>query len=388
MKARQTLIALLSMALANAAVASIQPPATSGLSTSVRLKELAHIDGVRDNSLVGYGLVVGLAGTGDSDRGGPTMQSIANTLTRFGVRVTPDQINSRNVAAVIVTTTLPPFAVPGDKLDVNVASMGDARSLVGGTLVLAPLRGADDKVYALAQGPLSVGGFKYDAFGNVVQKNHPTVGQIPGGASVEAAVGTSVVSQAGNLYVVLDDPDFTTAGRVADAINATLSPMPDSSEIRARAVDASRVVVHLTEGERADLVHVIGRIEDSHLVPDETPRIVVNERTGTVVSGGDVRIGAVTVTHGELRVTVTTDYLVSQPLVIGEAGSSVHTAIVPQADLKVEEPPRSSVTLPAGTSVGDLVFALNKIKVSPRDMISILEAIKRAGALRSELIIQ
>jgi flagellar P-ring protein precursor FlgI len=370
------------------AAAAVQSPSPLSASAPVRLKELAHIDGVRDNALVGYGLVVGLAGTGDTDRGGATMQSIANALIRFGVRVTPDEITSRNVAAVIVTTTLPPFANAGDKLDVNVASMGDARSLVGGTLMLAPLRGADDKVYALAQGPLSVGGFRYDAFGNVVQKNHPTVGQVPGGATIEATVATSVVSTAGNLYVVLSDPDYTTAGRVADAINSRLPPLDDGGETRARAVDAGRIVVHLTPSERADLVHVIGRIEDSQISPDQTARVVVNERTGTVVSGGDVRLGAVTVTHGELKVTVSTDYLVSQPIVIGDAGSSVRTAIVPQADLKVDEGTKAAVSLPAGTSVSDLVFALNKIKVSPRDMISILEAIKRAGSLRAELIIQ
>ncbi len=354
----------------------------------IRIKELAHIDGIRENALVGYGLVVGLAGTGDTARSGPTVQSIANTLSRFGVRITPDQVSSRNIAAVVITGTLPAFPNAGDKIDVNVASIGDARSLVGGTLMMAPLRGPDDKTYALAQGPISVGGFRYDAFGNVVQKNHPTVGQIPGGATLEESVHSSVVSSAGNMYVVLDDPDYTTAARVADALNSRLPAIDDGKMARAQAVDASRILVHLTPDERADLVSVIKQIETATVMPDQVARVVINERTGTVVSGGDVRIGEVTVTHGELKVTIATDFLVSQPLILGRAGSGVRTAVTPDADIKVSESENPVVSLPAGTSVADLVFALNKIKVSPRDVISILQGIKRAGSLRADLIIQ
>jgi flagellar P-ring protein precursor FlgI len=358
---------------------------------SVRIKEIAHIDGIRENALVGYGLVVGLAGTGDTARSGPTTQSIANTLTRFGVRITPDEVSSRNIAAVVITATLPRFPNAGDKIDVNVASMGDARSLVGGTLMLAPLRGPDDKIYALAQGPISVGGFRYDAFGNVVQKNHPTVGQIPGGATLEESLHTPIVSPAGNLYVVLEDPDYTTAARVAETINAGLPATADRDghvSVRARAVDASRILVHLTSEEQANLVGIVEKIETATVVPDQVARVVINERTGTVVSGGDVRIGDVTITHGELKVTVATDFLVSQPLVLGRAGSGVRTAVVPDADIKVSEEDKPVVNLPSGTSVADLVFALNKIKVSPRDIISILQGIKRAGSLRADLIIQ
>jgi flagellar P-ring protein precursor FlgI len=369
------------------------PPAgatTAGIETSlpVPIENLVHIEGVRENALVGYGIVVGLAGTGDTARTGATVQSIANTLTRFGVRITADQVSSRNVAAVVITATMPAFPTAGDKIDVNVASAGDARSLVGGTLMLAPLHGADDQIYALAQGPLSVGGFRYDAFGNVVQKNHPTVGEIPGGATLERSVTSSVVTAAGNLYLVLNDPDYITAAHIADALNQRLPDLDGAKVVRAQAVDASKVLVRLTDDERANLVHVIASIESASVVPNEVARVVINERTGTVVSGGDVRIGQVTVAHGELKVTVATNYLVSQPLIIGRSGGGVRTEVVPDADVKVKEDNKPVLHLPEGTSVSDLVYALNKIKVSPRDMISILEAIKRAGSLRAELIIQ
>lgn len=355
---------------------------------SVRLKDLAHVEGVRDNPLVGYGLVVGLAGTGDTARSGPTVQSIANTLTRFGVRVFSDQISSRNVASVVITGTLPAFANSGEKIDINIASMGDARSLLGGTLMLAPLKGPDDQIYALAQGPLSVGGFRYDAFGNVVQKNHPTVGQIPGGATLETTVTTKIVSSAGSLYLLLDSPDYTTAARAADAVNARLAPIDNGRIIRAQAVDASRVAIRLTEDERGRLVDMVRTIENAEIVPDQVARVVVNERTGTVVSGGDVRLGQVVINHGELKVNIATDFLVSQPLVIGRSGPGIHTAVVPDANITVDETEKPVVSLQSGASVDELVSALNKIKVPPRDTISILQAIKRAGSLRAELVIQ
>jgi flagellar P-ring protein precursor FlgI len=254
--------------------------------------------------------------------------------------------------------------------------------------MMAPLHGPDDKVYALAQGPLSVGGFRYDAFGNVVQKNHPTVGQVPGGATLEQGLYVSFVSPAGNLFIVLDEPDFTTAKRAADALNARLPPMGDRDIVRAQAVDASRILVHVSPAERTDLVSMISQIENATLTPDEVARVVINERTGTVVSGGDVRIGEITVTHGELRVTVASDYLVSQPQVIGRASAGIRTAVVPDADIKVTEGEGPVVSLASGASISELVLALNKVKVSPRDMISVLQAIKRAGSLRAELVIQ
>lgn len=350
---------------------------------AVRIKDLGRIDSVRENSLVGYGLVTGLAGTGDSARFTPTLQSVANMLARFGVIVPSNQINSRNVAAVTVTTSLPAFARPGDTLDVNVSSIGDARSLTGGTLLMTPLAGPDTKIYALAQGAVSVGGYKYDLNGNVVQKNHPTSGMIPGGAIVENAVAASLLKKEGTVSLVLFEPDFTTASRIAESLNQSLGGA------LARAQDAGRVEITVPEAERRDIVGFLTRMENALVTPDQRARVVVNERTGTVVSGGDVRISMVTVSQGDLRVSVVTDYLVSQPSLLIEPGPGVRTEVVPRTRINVEENTAGSVvSLPAGTTVADLISALNKVKASTRDIISILQSMKKAGALHAELIIQ
>ncbi|HEX5513579.1 MAG TPA: flagellar basal body P-ring protein FlgI [Gammaproteobacteria bacterium] len=349
---------------------------------TVRLKDLGRFDGVRDNALTGYGLVVGLAGTGDSGRSEATLQSVANALRAFGVMVSAEQLNSRNVAAVFLTANLPAFAEPGHKLDINVSSVGDARSLLGGTLLLAPLRGPDQRIYALAQGPVSVGGFKYDLFGNVAQKNHPTVGVVPEGATVERALGADVVRDDGSLSFVLYGPDFTTADRIADAINQSLGSS------RARAVHAGRVRISMTEAERTELVRVIRRIEALPITPDYKAVVVVNERTGTVVAGGDVTISAVSISHGDLKVAISTDFVVSQPFVFGENNFGPSTVVVPDTAIEVEDGKSGAVALPAGATVTDLVSALNKIDTSARDVITILQAIRRAGALHAELVVQ
>lgn len=382
MNRRPVFAALLSVATL-VARAEVTPPGQS-----VKLRDLAHVQGVRDNALVGYGIVVGLAGTGDSSRSAATLQSTSNALARFGVRVTPDQISARNVAAVVLTATLTPFVGSGDKLDVNVASMGDARSLTGGTLMMAPLKGADDKIYAIAQGPLSVGGFRYDSYGNLIEKNHPTVGQVPGGATIESDVMTSIVSSAGSVYVVLDTPSYVTADRVASALSQALPPYPDTRVQRVQAIDAGRIVVRLTPQDQARLVSVVATIEATPVVPDDTSRIVVNERTGTVVSGGDVRLGQVSVAQGDLKVDIRTDYLASQPQVIGHPGPGIRSYLYPETQISIDETQSAEVALPAGTSVSELVSALNRLKVAPRDVISILQAIKRAGSLHAQLIIQ
>jgi flagellar P-ring protein precursor FlgI len=389
MRLGRACVVAVAVAAAAAPVCAAGPETQAvGLAGTVRLRDLGRIQGVRDNPLVGFGIVTGLAGTGDSARGLATLQSVANTLARFGVRISPDSVASSNVAAVMVTANLPAFAANGDKFDINVSSLGDASSLAGGTLVLAPLKGPDDKIYALAQGPLSVGGFRYDAFGNRVEKNHPTVGQIPNGAILEAEVPTSVVSPAGSIYFVLNSPNYVTADRVAGTLNSLFPPMPDPRIVRVRAVDAERIAVRLTPEDQAGLVDVLARIESAQIVPDETARVVINERTGTVVSGGDVRIGAVSIAQGDLKVDIKTDYAVSQPLFARGGSSGVRSFIVPQTDIKVEEPGSAAVSLPSGTSVADLVIALNRLRVSPRDVISILQAIKRADSLHAELIIQ
>lgn len=350
---------------------------------AVRIKDLGRIDGVRDNMVVGYGIVTGLAGTGDSSRSQATLQSIANALRDFGISMNASQLNSRNVAGVIVTATLPAHARSGDKMDINVSSVGDARSLLGGTLLMTPLYGPDRRVYALAQGPLSIGGFKYDLNGNVVQRNHPTSGVIPEGATIEVTLTNKIVKDDGAIALLLFDPDYTTASRIATAVNSNFG-----RDI-AKAEDAGRVTVQAPAGESVRLVDFVARLESVVVEPDQRARVVVNERTGTVVSGGDVRISTVTVTHGNLRVSIVTDYLVSQPSgVLIEPSRNIRSEVVPQTRINVQEDNHSTVSLPAGTRVLELVSALNKIKASTRDIITILQSVKRAGALHAELIIQ
>jgi flagellar P-ring protein precursor FlgI len=349
----------------------------------VRLKDLGRVDGVRENMMVGYGLVSGLAGTGDSSRSAATLQSVVNALQAFGVNVTLSQLSTRNVAAVMVVGTLPAYARAGDKLDVNVSSVGDARSLAGGTLLMMPLYGPDKAVYALAQGPLSVGGYKYELNGNSVQRNHPTAGTISEGATVEKGVAARILKDDHRIDILLADPDYTTASRAAEAINAAvLSPV-------AQAVDAGRIAIDVPTGERDRLVDYVARIENIIVQPDQRARVVVNERTGTVVSGGSVRISAVTVTHGNLRVSIVTDYLVSQPNgVYVRPTSSIGTAVVPQTRVDVNEEGVNVVSLPSDTRVAELVEALNKIRTNTRDVIAVLQSIKAAGALHAELILQ
>ncbi len=348
---------------------------------SVRLKEIARVQGVRDNALTGYGLVVGLAGTGDSNKNRLTVQSVANTLSHFGISISPDDLNSRNVAAVMVTTTLPSFAESGQKLDVSVSSLGDARSLSGGMLLETPLNGPDGKLYALAQGPLSVGGYEVRAFGSSEQKNHPTVGRVPNGASVERESPLGLDSGGRTLDVVLYQPDFTTAERVAESLRR-------NAGVDAVAEHAGKVRVTFSTPP-SDLIRTISMIENVQVVPDQMARVVVNERTGTVVSGGDVRLGAVTISQGDLRIVVQTDYQVSQPdgLLVNPS-RNIGTAIVPEANIKVQEPEARMVNIPGGATVADLIGALRAIHLSTRDVITILQSIKDAGALRGELIIQ
>ena len=357
--------------------------AAGAAGAGIRIKDLGRIDGIRENMIVGYGIVTGLAGTGDSSRSQATLQSVANALREFGVSVTVAQLSSRNVAAVLVTTNLPAFARPGDKVDVNVSSLGDARSLLGGTLLMMPLYGPDKKVYALAQGSLSIGGYKYDQNGNVVQKNHPTSGIIPEGALVEADIAAEIVGTDGVIRVLLFDPDYTTASRIASGINEHMNASI------AIAKDASRVEIVLPAQERGRLVDFVSRIESIAVEPDQRARVVINERTGTVVSGGDVRVSRVSVTHGDLRVSIVTDYLVSQPGgVLVEPGPGIRTETVPRTRIDVKDGPVSNVFFSSGATVSELVAALNQIKTGTRDIITILQSIKRAGALHAELVIQ
>ncbi|OOG44446.1 flagellar basal body P-ring protein FlgI [Polaromonas sp. A23] len=346
----------------------------------LRIKDIARLQEWRSNQLVGYGLVSGLAGTGDSMRNPATRQSLANMLKQFDLTVPVDQIQSRNVAIVMIMADLPAFAQKGDRVDVTVTSAGDARSLVGASLMMAPLKGADNKVHALAQGAVSVGGYKYDANGNVLQKNHPTVGMIPAGAIIEVPVNTSMLDAPTSVRLKLSEPDYTTASRVARAINSAFArPI-------AIARDAGMVEVAVDEGESQRFVEFMTKLENVMIEPDSRARVVVNERTGTVVAGAGIKLSRVTIAHGDIKLSIVTENQVSQPTFIGRAGSGVHTVVVPSSRIEVAEA-NQSITQ-SGTSVGDLVQALNKVKVSTRDIIAILQSIKAAGALHADLIIQ
>jgi flagellar P-ring protein precursor FlgI len=349
---------------------------------TVRLKDLGKFAGWRENALVGYGIVTGLAGSGDSPGNKATRQSIANLLAQFDVAVPPDDVLSRNAAAVMVTARLPPVARTGDTLDVTVTSLADARSLAGGNLLLAPLKGPDGKVYALAQGALFVGGYKYDLNGNVAQKNHPTVGSIPAGATVEVPVRATILRPDGTLTFTLAEADFTTANRIAEAINGAFG------QALARAQDAQGVDIVVPEASRTRLVDFVTRIERLSVEPDTRARVVVDERTGTVVSGGDVRIARVVISHGDLKLSIVTDNLVSQPLVIGRTGEGVRTEVVSNSRIRVNERDETGYVSASNNTVADLIQALTRIKTSTRDIISILRAVKAAGALHADLVIQ
>ncbi|KTD24994.1 flagellar basal body P-ring protein FlgI [Legionella israelensis] len=352
------------------------------LHAEVRLKSLTHISGLQENTLTGYGLVIGLAGSGDSRRNKDTTQAIANLLQSFGVNLSPSEINSRNSATVIVTTKLPPLVHQGDKIDVNVSSLGDARSLLGGTLLVTPLKGADDQIYALAQGPISIGGFKYDLFGNVIQKNHPTTGMIPGGAVVEKSLYTDLTDKSGIFHLILNRPDFTTADLIEVSINQKFGINT------ALARSAQDIEIHPPQQYSKRLIRFISQLENIVLTPDNIPTIVVNERTGVVIAGADVKLDAVTISHGNLHIAISTEYNVSQPTLIRNVGPQVHTSITPSTNIQVRESNANTVQLKKEATVADLIAALNKVKTSTRDIISILESLQRAGALHAELIIQ
>jgi flagellar P-ring protein precursor FlgI len=349
---------------------------------TVRVKDLGKLKGWRDNALVGYGLVTGLAGTGDSSSNKTTRQALTNVFSQFNLSVSPDQIQSRNVAVVMVTAALPAFANEGDTLDVTVTSVGDSRSLLGGSLLLTPLKGPNGRVYALSQGALSVGGYRYDANGNVIQKNHPTVGSIPNGATVEVGVTSDMLSPTKDIKFVLHEPDYTTAQRIATAINAQFKVD------LAHAGDAASVKIHIPDRMTDNLVEFVSQMEALSVTPDRRAKVVINERTGTVVSGGDVRISKVAISHGDLKITVATQNTVSQPSFISRTGPAVQTAFVSNSQIKIDEREGSTFVGAHLTTVADLVQTLSKLKINTRDMISIMRAVKAAGALHAELIVQ
>lgn len=339
----------------------------------VRVKELVDVGGVRDNALFGYGLVVGLAGTGDSERVFFTSQSISGMLGRLGIRIDPREVRVRNVAAVMVTARLASFARPGSKIDVNVSSMGNARSLAGGVLLITPLTGPDGIVYGLAQGSVQAGGFDVAAAGSRIQKNQPTSGSVPGGATVERAVTPNL--EAAPLILGLRRPDFTTSFRIAEAVNTKLG------ETAARALDPAAVEVKVPAAWKGKVVSLLAQLEALEVDPDQRARIVVSERTGTIVAGQGVRIRPVAVAHGGLSISVSQTPIASQPGPFSQG----KTVVDKTASVDVRESTKNAIALPATSSVEELVKALNLLGASPRDLIAVLQAMKAAGAIDSDL---
>jgi flagellar P-ring protein precursor FlgI len=376
----QMLLLSMAFALGTPQARAAAAPSPAAADGSVRVKDLGRLQGWRDNALVGYGLVTGLAGTGDSPSNRATRQALSNLLSQFNQEVPPDQVQSRNVAVVMVTASLSVLAREGDTLDVTVTSSGDARSLVGGALLMTPLRAANGRTYALAQGPLAVGGYRYDANGNVVQKNHPTVGSIPSGATVEVGMPRTP-GETRQVTFVLGNPDYTTASRVAEAINSTLGAGV------AEARDASGIEIRIPEDDRSRPVAFLARIENVWVEPDRRAKVVINERTGTVVAGGDVRIQRVAVSHGDLRVSIASETSVSQPMLINSAAPGARTALVTNSQVDVREGAGTGFVA-SGNTVADLVQALARMRTNTRDIISILRAVKAAGALHAELVVQ
>jgi flagellar P-ring protein FlgI len=341
-----------------------------------RIKDLASIEGVRENQLVGYGLVVGLNGTGDRRQTLFSAQTLTNLLERMGVTVPANGIQVKNVAAVMVTAMLPPYATPGEKMDVMVAAMGDATGLQGGLLVMTSLRGADGQVYAVAQGPVITGGFVAGPAMSRQTVNHPTAGRTPNGATIERAAPSAIIRD--SLRLQLRKADFTTSARVSEVINRSFSS--DGSPI-AQAENSGNVRVKVPADYKNRETEFIAAIETLDVETDVRAKIVINERTGTIVMGKQVRISPVAVMHGNLTVAVQTNLNVSQP----EPFSNGKTTVVPEVNTSVKEEKTRDILLSKGATVEELVRALNSIGSTSRDVIAILQALQSAGALQAEI---
>lgn len=347
-------------------------------SFAVRLKDIAEVEGVRGNYLVGYGIVVGLKQTGDGDQTKFTVQSIVNMLERFGIVVPKEQVKLKNVAAVMVTAYLPPYAKPGQKIDVEVSAIGDAKSLQGGILLLTPLKGPDGQIYALAQGPISIGGFAAQGAGAQVQVGHPTVGRIPNGAVVEREVPTSEdLNSLSKITLSLRTEDFTTTSRVVDTINSYLRGN------YAKALDLKNIELTVPFNYQKRVVKLLGEIGNLEIVPDVPARVVIDEKTGTVIIGENVRISKVAVAHGNLSVEIKEMPEVYQPYPL----SPGETVVVPRTEVEAKEEKARVVVLEEGATLGELVRALNAVGATARELIAVLQAIKAAGALHADLIV-
>ncbi|CAO3352545.1 flagellar basal body P-ring protein FlgI [Azospirillum sp. A26] len=350
--------------------------AAPALAASARIKDIVDVEGVRDNMLIGYGLVVGLNGTGDSLNNSPfTEQSLTGMLERMGVNTRGTNLRTKNVAAVMVTATLGAYAAQGTRIDVTVSAMGDSKSLLGGTLLVTPMMGADGEVYAVAQGPIAVSGFTAQGQGASVTRGVPTSGRISSGAIVEREIQFSL-AELPVLRLSLRNPDFTTAQRVATAINIQLRGN------RAQATDPASVLINVPDSRRGDVVGLVTEIEQLRITPDQVARVVVDEKSGVIVMGENVRISTVAIAQGNLTIRITETPQVSQPGPFSQG----QTAVVPRTDIQVDEQSNNRLAvMNSGVTLQELVQSLNALGVGPRDMIAILQSIKAAGALQAEI---
>jgi flagellar P-ring protein FlgI len=340
----------------------------------VRLGDVSTVEGVRDNLLIGYGMVAGLKGTGDSQQTLFSVQTLSNLLQKMGVQFNASAVVVKNIAAVFVTATLPPFAHPGTAIDVTASSIGDAKSLEGGLLLFTTLHGPDGQIYATAQGPLVNGGYTAGTRGNSVQLNHPTTARVPGGGIVERETSLDL-SHLTHLSLLLRDPDFQTATDAAAVIDHELG------KGSARVIDSRRIEIRVPEQGSDVVSSLLAKVENLIVPIQPQAKVVVNERTGTIVMGQTVSLGACSILHGNLSVVITTEFKVSQPLPYSQGT----TQVVPQTTVKATESPARRIELREGASVDDLINGLQAIGASPRDIVAILEAIREAGALQAEL---
>lgn len=352
---------------------------TAVVASPVRIKDLVNFDGVRGNDLVGYGLVVGLDGTGDGLRNAPFTEDImTNILERLGVNVTGEQFRPKNVAAVIVTATLPPFARSGSQIDITVSAIGDAKSLLGGTLVMTPMNAADGEIYAVAQGTIIAGGATAEGDGARVTQGVPTSGVIPSGARVEREIDFELDNLT-DMRLALRDPDFTTAARIETAINRSFGRSV------ATMLDAGTVALNVSRTQARSVAHAIGRIENIPVEPERKARVVVDQRSGTIVMGDDVRISRVAVSQGNLTLRIQEQPLAVQP----NPFANGETVVVPRTTVDLEDDDGTGLAeVPEGASLSEVIAGLNALGVAPRDMIDILKSIKAAGALHAEFVVR
>jgi flagellar P-ring protein precursor FlgI len=345
-----------------------------------RIKDLAQVEGVRSNQLIGYGLVVGLDGSGDRQNTEFTVQTLTNLLQAYQIKVDPAAVRVKNVAAVMVTAEVPPYAQPGNRLDALVSSIGDAQSLSGGTLLLTPLKGADGRVYGVAQGAVSLGGgYTALGIGARISKNHQTAGRVTSGVLLERSIASEILTVEGEVKINVNKPDFTTAQRITDAINGS------DLGVLAQSVSPGVVLVKVPLGFLRNPIGFISAVESLEISPDNPARVVINERTGTVIIGKKVRIAPVAVAHAGLHITIKEDQKVSQPALFSKG----QTVVIPDTKIGVVEPEkRQLMELPgAGVDLSEIVLALNALGVTPRDLLAVFEALREAGALQAELVI-